>query len=126
MVIDYMDTKKTRQREIFAWAVSEQQRMGCMAEPIALDFKADDLVHDPPGCVVSIFYNDESGEALLRRDWLEDMGIKYNLLTNFDEIERIAPRSVKRMLDNGAKLYAYYDGAHGGITRRTDVQWAYT
>lgn len=98
-------------------------RMGCMAEPIYLEFESDSLTTDRNNCIVSIFYDQESNKALLRRDWLDEMGIKYNILTNLDEIKKVAPKSVEHMLHNGTKLYRYYDGPNGGVTRRLDKEW---
>lgn len=94
-----------------------------MAEPIALKLKSDTLTTDIDDCIISIFYNEENGKAILRRDWFDDMGIKYNILTNLSEIKRIAPKSAAHMLDNGLKLYRYYDGPAGGVTRKMKKEW---
>lgn len=125
MIFSFQEEKKRRTRAVFEWAVNEQARMGLTAEPIRLTAKQDNMTGDPLGCIISIFYDEESGKALLRRDWLNDMGVKYNLLTNFDEIRRIAPKSVQHMMENATRIYEYYDGPYGGITRDVDYAWAY-
>ena len=122
-IIPITEAKTRLEKAAYDWAVKEQERMGCMAEPISLVFESDNLTTDRDNCIVSVFYNQESNKALLRRDWLDDMGIKYNILINLDEIKMVAPKSSVHMLHNGIKLYRYYDGANGGITRRLDKEW---
>lgn len=121
--IKFEEAKNILERKAYDWAIREQERMGCMAEPISLKFESDFLTTDRDNCIVSIFYNQESGKAILRRDWLDDMGIKYNILTNLPEIRRVAPMSTEHMLDNGTKIYRYYDGPAGGVTRRMKKEW---
>lgn len=123
MYIKFEEAKNILRKRAYDWAVKEQERMGCMAEPISLEFESDSLTTDRNSCIVSVFYDRESGKALLRRDWLDDMGIKYNILTNLDEIKMIAPMSAEHMLDNGVKLYRYYDGPIGGMTRKMRKEW---
>ena len=123
MYINFEEAKNNLRARAYEWAVKEQERMGCMAEPVSLSFKSDFLTTDSVGCIVSVFYDQKRDKAILRRDWLDDMGIKYNILTNFGEIKRIAPKSAAHMLDNGIKLYRYYDGANGGVTRRMQKEW---
>ena len=97
--------------------------MGCLAEPVKLTFESDFLTTDRDSCIVSIFYDQKRDKAILRRGWLDDMGKKYNILTNLNEIKKTAPMSVAHMLNNGIKLYRYYDGPVGGVTRKMEKEW---
>lgn len=121
-VVDFAKVRGDTAKRTYEWAIAEQMRMGLICDPIRLVFKSDDMDIDRNGCVLSIFVDPDSGRAIYRRDWIEDMGIRYNLLLNFDEIRRIAPKSVAHMLKNADKIYRYYDGLHGGITRRLDYK----
>ena len=123
MYIKFEDAKNTLLKKAYDWAVKEQERMGCMAEPISLKFDSDFLTSDRDSCIVSVFYDLATKKAILRRDWFDDMGIKYNILTNLDEIKETAPMSATHMLNNGIKLYRYYDGPAGGVTRKLKKEW---
>lgn len=123
MYIRFEEAKNILEKNAYDWAKREQERMGCMAEPISLKFESDFLTVDRDSCVVSVFYDRKTGKAILRRDWLDDMGIKYNILTNLNEIKEIAPMSASHMLNNGIKLYRYYDGPIGGVTRKMEKEW---
>lgn len=120
-VILLKDARTILGKQAYDWAVKEQKRLGCMAEPIQLDFKSDFLTEDRFNCIVSVFCDQE--KVIMRRDWLDDMGIKYNILTNYEEIKRVAPLSAAHMLNNGIKLYRYYDGPTGGVTRHLKKEW---
>ena len=121
--IRFQEAKDILEKKAYDWAVREQQRLGCIAEPIFLEFDSDCLTSDRDSCVASVFYDYKTKKAILRRDWLDDMGIKDNILTNLDEIQRIAPMSAAYMLNNGIKLYRYYDGPTGGVTRKMEKEW---
>ncbi len=120
---NFNDAKNALMKKAFEWAVAEQARMGCMAEPISLTFESDTLTSDKKNCILSVFYDQATKKALFRRDWLDDMGIKYSILMNLDEIRQIAPMSARHLLNNGIKLYLYYDGPSGGVTRKMQKKW---
>ncbi|MBR2994062.1 hypothetical protein IKF43_01540 [Candidatus Saccharibacteria bacterium] len=122
-IISITDARKKEKHDAFVWAMSEQERLGCIAEPLSLNFERDDMDCDKDGCVISIFQDDDTGKVVLRRDWMSDMGVKYDLIVNFPEIKKRAPRSVNFMLENAIKLYRYYDGPNGGVTRKVDHCW---
>ena len=123
MHISIDEAKNILEEKAYGWAVREQERMGCMAEPTSLEFDSDFLTRDMDGCIISVFFDRATKRAILRRDWLDVMGIKYNILTNLDEIKEIAPKSAAHMLNNGIKLYRYFDGPTGGITRKVNKEW---
>ncbi|MBR3116015.1 hypothetical protein IKF30_02190 [Candidatus Saccharibacteria bacterium] len=123
MYISIKDARDILEKKAYDWAIGEQKRMGCMAEPVSLEFESDFLTVDRDGCIISLFYDQKSNKAMLRRDWLDDMGIKYNILVNLDEIKKTAPLSVAHMLENGIKVYRYYDGPTGGVTRKINKEW---
>ena len=98
--------------------------MGCMAEPINLDCVGEDLpelveyYYDKNQCVVSLYISSDKNEtSLLRRDWLDDGGIKYNLLLNYNELKITSLRYTEKLLENGIKIYSHFDGPKGGITK---------
>lgn len=116
--MSFKHISKEDMRTAYKWALREQERLGCAAEHMVLTFESDCLDHDKDCCIVSLFLSDGSDDVILRRDWLDEASIKYNVLDNFDEIMEVAPNSVKHMKENGVKLYHYYDGPKGGITRK--------
>ena len=122
-IISFDEAKNSLLKAAYDWAVKEQERMNIMAQPITLTFESDNLTVDSKDCVVSVFYDQETKEAILRRDWLDDMTISYLVLVNWEDVKKTAPDSAARMLDNGIKLYRFYDGPTGGITRRMKKEW---
>lgn len=120
-VLYFEEGRQIIMKKAYDWALNEQARLGCMAEPFGMIVNNDAMEeYDYGDCVISVFVDSSTGKALMRRDWLGDMGIKYNLLTNYDEIKKKAPKSARFMEENALKIYRYYDGANGGITRRID------
>ena len=98
--------------------------MGCMAEPMSLDCQGKDQpemvesYYENDQCVVSLFVSSDKNETpLLRRDWLDDGGIKYNLLVNYNELNITWPKYTEKLLENGIKIYEHFDGPKGGITK---------
>lgn len=122
-IISFDEAKNSLLKAAYDWAVKEQERMNIMAQPITLTFESDNLTVDSKDCVVSVFYDQETKEAILRRDWLDDMTISYLVLVNWEDVKKTAPDSAARMLDNGIKLYRFYDGPTGGITRKMRKEW---
>ena len=119
----FADEKEKIRKRAFLWAVSEQKRLECVAEPIRLVFNRDCFDKDVDGCVASIFYDEETNKAILRRDWFDDMAVCYNIITNLEEIKKNAPKSASHLLDNGIKLFFYFDGQNGGITKKVNKEW---
>ena len=74
------------------------------AQPVQLTFKEGDYIDDGDGFKISVFYKKSTGQAILRRDWIDEYKVSYNILTNYDEIARIAPKSLRLMLRNGLEL----------------------
>ena len=122
-IISFEEAKDSLLKAAYDWAVKEQERMSIMAQPITLTFESDNLTVDSEDCVVSVFYDQETKKAILRRDWLDDMAISYLVLVNWEDVKKTAPDSAARMLDNGIKLYRFYDGPTGGITRKMRKEW---
>lgn len=122
-IISFDEAKNSLLKAAYDWAVKEQERMNIMAQPITLTFESDNLTVDSKDCVVSVFYDQETKEAILRRDWLDDMAISYLVLVNWEDVKKTAPDSAARMLDNGIQLYRFYDGPTGGITRKMRKEW---
>ena len=100
---------KGKAKELYDWAVQNQKDLGCMAEPIRINFKTDHLVQDTDDCMISVFYDEESGLAIMRRDWTDCGAVKFNILVNYDEIKQKAPNSARHMEENGKKLFNYYN-----------------
>lgn len=111
----------------FRWAQSEQRRLGCVSDLIRFDVDRDWMVgvnETESDCILSIFVDDDTGRVLLRRDWLELMAVKYDILTNLEELRNIAPKSIEHMEENAIRLYHYFDGPRGGIYRYVGKPWA--
>jgi hypothetical protein len=89
----------------YDWAEEQRRVGGFKSQPIRVEFpNGDQLEAYSDDFTVSMFYNKDTGEALLRRDWEDKMAIQYNIVVNFDEIAKIYPNSVKEMLQNGLLL----------------------
>ena len=119
-----VDFVRHQRDNAYKWAKDEQKRLGCMAEPIDLNCGDKDRPELVEGyyinsqCVASLFVSsDKNAVPLFIRYWLDDGGIKYNLLENYDELKTRWPKYTKKLLENGLKIYRYYYGPNGGITR---------
>lgn len=104
-LIDFEEAKFASMKKAFEWAVREQQRLGCTAEMTVLKFDSDFLTRNKDGCIMSLFVNPKSGQALLRRDWLDDGSVFYNSVVNSLEVEEVAPKSASRMRQNALDIY---------------------
>lgn len=62
--------------------------------------------------MVSMFYKKSTGEALLRRDWFEKTMVQYNIIVNYDEIAKTAPKSLNLMLQNGLRIKERWEDGH--------------
>lgn len=98
--------------EAYDWAFERQRELGFLAQPVHMTFSRGDLIDDGDGFTLSLFYKKSTGEALLRRDWETRMAVSFNILTNYDEIEKIAPKSLKKMLQNGLRLKQRWEEEH--------------
>ncbi|MBE6013746.1 MAG: hypothetical protein E7241_00055 [Lachnospiraceae bacterium] len=97
--------------EAFAWALDLQRLNNWHSEPINLLFDEGDVEEtEEQGCILSLFIDRKSNRAILRRDWPEDMCLKYSKLMNFKDLEEKMPVGTKKMLQNGLNLY-HKDGA---------------
>lgn len=96
----------------YAWAVSAQEKYGFIATPIELDGfeNGDKLTYNPAEVYVSVFYDEKTDTAILRRDWDGGYLVQYNVLVNYADLKKIAPHSIKQLLENGVKLYKRLGG----------------
>ena len=102
-----LEREKEKERilsEAYDWAEEQRLMFGFIAQPIRMEFNHGDYVDDGDGFMISMFYKKSTGEALLRREWFEKMIVQYNIITNYDEIAEIAPKSLNLMLQNGLKI----------------------
>ena len=111
-IIDKNNERWQELAEAYDWALDRQRELQFMAQPVHMTFSRGDYVDDGDGFTISIFYKKSTGEALLRRDWTDRMAVSYNILTNFDEIARIAPRALELMLRNGLRLKEEWEDKH--------------
>jgi len=125
-IIDFQKVKEKAYQDAYVWAAAEQQRLRIYGAPIELNLRKGETMHGEDDCIISMFRDEKTGRTLLRRDWLDDQTLVYNPITNFAEAKRKAPEAVTQMLDNGLKLYHYFDGPHGGITRPMDHKWRFS
>lgn len=107
-IVSLEDFRERRNTLAYKWAVKEQKELNIPAPPVEIKFDSDRLTHNEDDCFVSIFYNKDDGKALLRRDWDKDLTVQYNLLTNYEEIKKIAPNSLEKLIQNGIKLQERY------------------
>lgn len=128
IIVGFRKAREQLLGDAYRWAVSEQQRLQIYGTPAIMIDPCDTegLEHDSDDCVISIFRNEENGHTLMRRDWMDDQTLVYNRLVNFRQIEQIAPKAVQHMLSNGVRLYQYFDGPNGGITRPLDRDWMFS
>ena len=103
-----MEDEKT---EAFAWALETQRSHGYYSEPIHLILNEGDFVDDGGGKVVISLFENKDGRAIMRRDWPEDMCLRFNKITNLEEIKQKAPKSYQKMISNGLKMYRRDGGA---------------
>ena len=75
-----------------------------MATCVQLEFKTGDTIDDGDGFIIALFYKKSTGEALLYREWEDRMMVAFNVLANYDEVAKTAPKSLNRMLHNGLKI----------------------
>ena len=107
----------------YKWAKSEQKRMGLTAEIIRIKCSEDNpelagYNKSNKGFVAALFISEDENETpLLTCYWLEDGGIKCNLVVNYKELRMEAPRYTERLLDNGVQICKHFDGFHGGISK---------
>ena len=90
--------------EAYDWALERQREYGIMATFVSLTFKNGDTIDDGDGFIIALFYKKSTKEALLYREWEDRMAMAFNILTNYDEVAKIAPKSLNRMLHNGLKI----------------------
>ncbi len=109
-IINLFDIKL---KKAYDWAIGEQKRYGFIAQPVRFEFEKDELTYDQESVYVSVFYDKESKEAIMRRDWDSSFVVQYNVLVNYEELTRIAPNSLRTLLMNGIDLYHRY--LHAGF-----------
>lgn len=103
------EARKVQLSNAYRWAEAQRLSYGFLAQPLRLTFEHGDVVDDGNGFIISLFYDGATGRALLRRDWEERGMVQYNILVNYDEICRIAPKSTEQMLRNGLRLQSVYN-----------------
>ena len=125
-VINLCEFIEKEKRDAFKWAEREQKRMGITATK-TVNWKAeeDDFISDLAGCVVSIYRDEEANKTIFRRDWPDKGGVSYWELVNFEEMKCKYPLSTQHMLNNGLRIFRYYDGANGGVTRLKEEQYRF-
>ncbi len=96
--------KKRRLADAYAWALVQQRRNGLSADFLRLTFKHGDQLNSKKDYIASIFYNPFTGEAILRQDWLKENVTHYDILVNFREISKVAPKSLEKLIKNGLAI----------------------
>ena len=108
-IVSLVDYKGRKSALAYKWAVQVQKELNIPAPPVKINFDSDELTHNEEDCFVSIFYDEQSGKALLRRDWDKDLTVQYNLIVNYEEIKKTAPNSLHKLIQNGIKLQERYE-----------------
>ena len=96
-------------RKAYEWAMEEKDRFGINGEPMELMPDGDNMWEGNYSCLISVFYNPELNEALMRRDWLGVPAVQYNVLTNYDLFRASAPKSAAFMECNALRVYGHHD-----------------
>ncbi len=100
------DKRDEELSEAFAWNLETQRSHGFYSEPTKLVLDKGDYVDDGDGSVIiSLFVDKKTGRAIMRRDWPEDMCLKFNTIINLEEIKRVAPKNYEKMIKNGLDMY---------------------
>ena len=112
----FKDSSERRYRQrlekAFRWAVEEQKKHNFLSRPARFEFHGEDAMeYDRKICHAAMFYNEDKDWAILRRDWPEKLATSYNVIINYDEIKRVAPNSLKELLENGIKMSEEYAAA---------------
>lgn len=107
----FKDARAKQLKAAFNWAVDYQKRHGFRSKPIRFEFDGDYLEYDRSKCEVAMFYDKDFDWAILRRDWPDRFATCYNIVTNYREIEKMAPNSLRELLDNGVEMYMRYKNA---------------
>lgn len=94
-------TDRELMEEAYFWADSKR-RKGEPSSPLRIEFDSDYINFDN-GCHISLFVSE--GKAIMRREWAEDHSVLYNSIVNYEEIIKVAPKSVERMIQNGLEIY---------------------
>ncbi len=92
-------------QDTFDWCLETQRAHGYYSEPTRLNLDKGDFVDDGGGIVIISLFEAKDGRAIMRREWPQDMCLRFNIITNLEEIKQKAPKSYKKMIDNGLKLY---------------------
>lgn len=124
-IISFAKVKDEQLKAAYDWAVSEQKRLGITARTLNLEIVDEESIHDNNKCIFSIYADEKTDTYIFRRDWFDKNCVDYHMLGNFQELRNTAPLSVQHLLDNGVKVYRFFDGQNGGVTRPTDKQWQY-
>ncbi|MEE0887610.1 MAG: hypothetical protein U0L97_00160 [Candidatus Saccharimonadaceae bacterium] len=106
ILLDAIASKIEEQRlsSAYDWAKERQRELGFVAQNLRLEFKTGDFIDDGDGFIISIFYKKSTGEALLRRDWEDKMLTQIDILSNPEEVSKVAPKSWRHMIKNGLRL----------------------
>lgn len=107
-IFSFEAMKNTLFEAAYEWAVSEQIKFGLVAQPINLVFDKDEITFDENKVFVSLFYDEKAKRAIIRRDWDEGFVVQYNILANYEQLTRIAPKSIEKLRRNGVDLYRRY------------------
>ena len=89
--------------EASLWADADRRRLGFKMEPIR--WENLDEFFERPNTMVSLFPIDNTGEAILRIDWLKEQLVKYVRLTNYRELQLSHKNLINQFLRNGIMLY---------------------
>lgn len=109
--LTFEEARDNQFRAAFDWAVSDQEKHGFLSRPARFNFDGDYIEYDENVVVITMFYDKEQDWAILRRDWPELLKTAYNTITNYAEVERIAPNTLRKLLENGVELYMRYKKA---------------
>ena len=103
-LVDLNERRENEMRDAYKWCLEFQRQHAFYSEPIELVLDMGDAIKDD-SVTISLFVDASTGQAIIRRDWFEQMTIRFNTLVNLEEVKKKAPNTYERLVQNGLDLY---------------------
>lgn len=111
-VIDFTEAVTSRQKAeeeaAYDWAIKEQKFNGLVSQPIRMELDDETPLFEADGFTASLFVSDNDDDVILRRDWDDGFVVQYNIITNYKEAMKMAPKTIAKLIKNGIDLSKRY------------------